>query len=108
MQPMQFIIYNYHCLQTNSDKIKNVPILSGRFFMFVVKECNTYPSSGIRTIVITTIKKMGVASQFADYTGRYARGKEYGLSKSDSDKFFTLRTHMRYKEIPGVLLNGGL
>ena len=57
--------------------------------MFVVKECNTYPSPGIRTIVITTIKKMGVASQFADYTGRYARGKEYGLSKSGSDKFFT-------------------
>lgn len=51
---------------------------------------------------------MGVASQFADYTGRYARGKEYGLSKSDSDIFFILQTLIRYKEIPGGKLNGGL
>lgn len=51
---------------------------------------------------------MGVANQFADYTGRYARGKEYGLSKSDSEIFFTFCTFMRYKEIPDDLLNGGL
>jgi hypothetical protein len=76
--------------------------------MFVVKELNTYPFSCTRNHVAMTIKKMGVANQFADYTGRYARGKEYGLSKSDSEIFFTFCTFMRYKEIPDDLLNGGL
>ena len=89
--------------------------------MLVVKECNRsdlkpWTSNfvilihlpGIPNHVAMTIKKMGVASQFADDTGCYARGKEYGLSKSDSEIFFTPHTFMRYKEIPGVLLNGGL
>ena len=78
----------------NRDLIKNVPVLSGRFFMFVVKECNTHPSYLVNALLSIRQLKMGVAGQFADFPGRYARGKEYGLSKSDSDKFFTPSTLM--------------
>ena len=56
-------------------------------------------------IMRTTIKK-GVANPVADCTDCYAQGKEYGLSKSVSEIFFTNRRFMRYKEIPDVKLNG--
>ena len=49
-------------------------------------------------IVLNTINLMGVASQFADFPGRYARDKGYGLNKRR--KAILLNIVMAIQEIP--------